>query len=75
MTERMLRFSYYNAEKPNEGVLILGEYSDGLKMKETIYSSDYKLKNTYTSNYKNGIREDIRKFDENNRETEQLIEG
>lgn len=68
------RFTYYNAEKPSEGVSILGEYSDGQKMKETVYSTDYKLKNTYTSSYKNGIREDIKKFDENNREVEQLIE-
>ena len=68
------RFTYYNAEKPSEGVSIFSEYSDGLKRKETIYTSDYKLKNTYTADYNNGIRESIRKFDENNKEAELLIE-
>lgn len=69
------RFTYYNAEKPVDGVSIFSEYSDGQKTKETVYSTDYKLKNTYTSNYKDGIREDIKKFDENNREVEQYTEN
>ena len=68
------RFTYYNSEKPKEGASVFSEYSDGLKTKETIYTTDYKLKNIYTSSYKNGEREDIKVYDENNNEIECLVQ-
>lgn len=54
------RFTYYNAEKPDEGVTFINEYSDGLKTKEDVYTSDYKLKDTYRAEYKDGERVNIK---------------
>ena len=67
------RFTYYNAEKPSDGASIIGEYSDGLKTKETVYSTDLKLKNTYTADYNNGIREDIKIYNDKNQEIGQIV--
>ena len=67
------RFTYYNAEKPEEGTTIISEFENGEKKKETVYTSDFKVKNVYTSNYKNGTREDITILDNENREIEKIL--
>ena len=67
------RFTYYNADKPSDGGSVFAEYSDGLKTKETVYSNDLKVVNTYTSEYKNGEREDITIWNSNNKEIEKLV--
>ena len=66
----LTRFTYYNADRPNEGITIFSEYNDGVKVKENVYSSDFKLKNTYEAAYKDGQRESIRIFDKDNNEIE-----
>ena len=67
------RFTYYNAEKINESGSIFSEYSDGQKTKETVYTSDLKVKNTYTSNYKDGNRDEIIKWDNQNKEIKKYL--
>lgn len=67
------RFTYYNADKVNESGSIFSEYSDGQKTKETVYTSDLKVKNTYTSDYKDGNREDIIIWDNQNLEVKKYI--
>lgn len=71
--EDVKRFTYYNAEKPAESGSVFSEYSNGLKTKETVYTSDLKLKNSYTSEYKNGEREEISVWDTNNNEIQKLV--
>ncbi len=60
------RFTYYNADKPSDGMSIFSEYEDGMKVKETVYTSDLKVKNVYESSYSNGERENITVFDDKN---------
>jgi len=67
------RFTYYNADKIDESGSVFSDYSDGQKTKETVYTSDLKLKNTYTSDYKDGERENIIIFDNNNQEIKKFI--
>lgn len=62
------RFTYYNADKPNDGASVFAEFKDGNKVKETVYSSDLKLQNTYNSEYKNGARTEITVLDADNTE-------
>ena len=66
------RFTYYNADKPSEGASIFSEYSDGLKTKEDMYTSDLKLQNTYVADYKDGQRIKIKILDTDNNEVEEL---
>ena len=73
--EDIKRFTYYNADKPAESGSIFSEYTDGNKTKETVYTSDLKVKNTYTSEYKDGLREEITKFDNKNREVNKYIQN
>ena len=67
------RFTYYNADKTNESCSIFSDYSDGQKTKETIYTSDLKLKNTYSSDYKDGNRENIIIYDNKNHVVKKFI--
>lgn len=67
------RFTYYNADKPSDGGSVFSEFSDGLKTKETVYSNDLKVVNSYTSEYEDGERKDITVWDNNNKEVEKLV--
>ena len=67
------RFTYYNADKTSESCSIFSDYSDGQKTKETVYTSDLKVKNTYSSDYKDGNRENIIIYDNKNHEVKKLI--
>ena len=69
----LTRFTYYNADKPNESGSVISEYKDGTKTKETVYTSDYKVKNVYEPEYKNGEREGIKVFDNENKEVKTLL--
>ena len=71
--EDIKRFTYYNADKINESGSVFSEYADGLKVKETVYTSDLKVKNTYTSDYKDGNREDIVKWNNKNQEVKKYV--
>lgn len=67
------RFTYYNADKPEDSASIFSEYTDGVKTKEVLYTSDFKVLNTYKAGYTNGARTDITVFDANNNEVEKLL--
>lgn len=67
------RFTYYNPSSPDTSVIMFNEYKDIDKVKETVYSSDYKLKNSYTSVYKDGERKAIKVFDDKNEEVEEYL--
>ena len=67
------RFTYYNADKPSESGSVFGEYTSGLKTKETVYTSDLKVKNYYTTEYKDGNRQSITIWDNQNKEVQKLL--
>jgi len=67
------RFTYYNPASPETSVTMVNEYKDVDKVKETIYSSDYKLQNSYASVYKDGERKAIKVFDDKNNETGEYL--
>lgn len=71
--EDLKRFTYYNSDKPDESGSIFSDYTAGQKTKETVYTSDLKVKNVYTSDYKDGNRTEIIKWDNNNKEVQKLI--
>lgn len=66
------KFTYYNSERPEDSVTLMSEYSDGVKTEEKVYSSDYKLKNTYNAGYKDGELVNIKVFDSTNNEVEEI---
>lgn len=67
------RFTYYNPKKPEESVTILNEYINDEKSKETVYTTDYRLKNTFFADYKNGKRANIRVLDSNNNQINEFL--
>lgn len=69
----LTRFTYYNSEKQDESGSVFSEYKDGVKTKETVYTSDYKVKNVYQPEYKDGERTEIKVFDNENKEIEKLL--
>ena len=62
------RFTYYNADNPEIGGAIFSEYENGEKTKETLYTSDLKVKNVYKAEYKDGNRDKITVYNDNNNE-------
>lgn len=70
----LTRFTYYNSQTPNDSVMISSEYEDGVKKKETVYSSDYKVKNIYLPEYNDGQKSEIKIFDKDNNLVETLVE-
>ena len=69
----IVRFTYYNLNNPNESMSLFSEYSDGVKIKETVYSSDYKVQKIYKSDYEDGIRTSLGIFDANNNKLEGIL--
>ena len=67
------RFNYYNADKLDDSGSVFSDYKDGLKTKETVYSADLKIKNTYTSDYKDGNRENIIIWNNQNQEIKKYL--
>ena len=63
------RFMYYNPQSPETSAVIISEYVDSLKVKETLYTTDFKLKNTYIAEYTNGKCSRIKLFNSENKET------
>ena len=68
----LTRFTYYNSQTPNDSAMIVSEFEDGVKKKETVYSSDYKIQNTYIPEYKDGQKSEIKILDKNNNLIETL---
>ena len=66
------RITYYNADRPKDGISIFSDYQDGVKVKETVYSADFKVKNVYIPEYKDGTRIKLKVYDNNNQEIETL---
>ena len=67
------RFTYFDADNLDDSITIMSEYKDGLKIKENVYSSDYKLKNTYNAEYKDGERVNIKVLDKTEHEVEEIV--
>ncbi len=67
------RFTYYDSEAPQSGTVIMSEYVDGLKTKETVYTSDFKVKNVYKAEYSDGERKGITVFDSANKEVGKFL--
>ena len=56
----MTSFTYYDASNTDDSETIVSEYSqDGVKIKETVYSYNYKVKNLYEAEYENGVLKEI----------------
>lgn len=56
------RVMYFDKHNMEESMSIITHYSDGMKVKEEIYSNDYKLINTVEAEYQNGERNKIKLF-------------
>ena len=61
------RFTYYNSDKPQDSASVFSEYNEGDKVKETVYTSDLKVKNVYEGSYDNGELQSITVLDANNK--------
>ena len=69
----LTRFTYYNADKQEESGSLFSEFKDGIKTKETVYTSDYKVKNVYVPKYKDNERSEIQVLDSENQEVKSII--
>ncbi len=68
------RFIYFNSTNPAESITIISEFGEnGDKTKESVYSSDFKLINTYEPVYNDGIRSGIRILDDKGQEVEKIL--
>ena len=68
------RFTYYNSEKPDEGICIFSNFGeDGCKTKETLYTPDFKLINSFVPIYQDGSRTGIKVMDNNENKVEELL--
>lgn len=68
----LTRFTYYNSQE--DSVMLVSDFEDGIKKKETLYSADYKMKNIYLPEYKDGQKSKIKIFDKDNKLVETLVE-
>lgn len=68
----LTRFTYYNSQ--DDSVMLVSDFEDGVKKKETLYSTDYKVKNIYLPEYKDGQKSKIKIFDKDNKLVETLVE-
>ncbi|MCM1004465.1 MAG: hypothetical protein NC408_09010 [Candidatus Gastranaerophilales bacterium] len=63
----LTRFTYYNSQTPDDSAMLVSEYEDGIKKKEILYSSDYKVKNVYLPEYKDGQKSELKILDKDNK--------
>ncbi len=68
------RFTYYNADKPQESGSLFCEYENGQRIKETVLNSELKVKNVYNVKYKDDIKESITVLDSDNKEVLKYIQ-
>lgn len=54
------RFTYYDAENLQNGVISINEYQDGVRKSETIYNSDFKVKNIIEADINDGKKRTIK---------------
>ncbi len=66
------RLTYFNSKTPEDGVIVMSQLKDGQKVKETAYSSDYKVKNVYEPFYEEGKLVKIKVFDNEYKELEEI---
>lgn len=66
------RINYYNSHDLIDSAIIITEYSDGLKIKEQIYNEDYELEQTLTSEYIDGVRKNIKVFDVEDKQIDEI---
>lgn len=66
------RLTYFNSKTPEDGVIVMSQLKDGQKVKETAYSSDYKVKNVYEPFYEDGKLVKIKVFDNEYKELEEI---
>ncbi len=68
------RFTYYNSEHPEENMTLQNEFSEeGNKVKETLYTSDFKPIREYKASYREGIRTELNVFDSKGLELEKFL--
>lgn len=68
----LTRFTYYNSQTPDDSAMLVSEYEDGIKKKETLYSSDYKIQNIYLPEYKDGQKSELKILDKDNKVIETI---
>jgi hypothetical protein len=68
----LTRFTYFDSSNEDESFTVINEYEDGVKTKETLYSTDYKLLNTYVPKYKDSKKTEIIVFDDENNQSESI---
>lgn len=56
------RMMFYNKHSLDDSISIISYYTDGMRTKEEVYDSDYKLVNVVQAEYKDGQREKIKTF-------------
>lgn len=69
----LTRFTYYNSDTPDESAMLVSEFEDGVKKKETLYSTDYKVKNVYLPEYQDGQMSKLKVLDKDNKVVETLV--
>lgn len=69
----LVRFTYFDVQNPEYSGSIISEYQDGVKQKETVYTSDYKVKNIYEAKYEDGERVELKEFDADNNEIDKIL--
>lgn len=61
------RFTYYNPQLPEENITIISEYSDGMKVGETVYNQNYQPIKIFKAQYIDGKRVSIELVDKDNK--------
>lgn len=69
----LTRFTYYNSNTPEDSAMLVSDYEDGVKKKETLYSSDYKVKNVYLPEYTDEQISKLDVLDKDNKIVETLV--
>ena len=64
----IVKFTYFDAEDPQDSVTIITEYLDGNKIAEKIYNSEYQLQNIIKAKYENSTRKQITVYDAEEKE-------
>lgn len=67
------RLTYFDSRYPDKGFIVMSQLEDGQKVKETVYSSDYRVKNVYEPFYENGNLSKIKVFDNEHKELEEIL--
>lgn len=69
----LARFTYYNSENINQSLSIFSEFSEGKKIKETVYNSEYKVEKIYKATYEEDLRTSITVFNSENNKIDEIL--